>query len=61
MMSEFAPPANDFYNKAARLSIWSKSDVDDFMLEANKNDSGSDQSADVSIKRLDDDESFTGS
>lgn len=28
-VSEFKPPANDFYSKAARLSIWSKSDKDD--------------------------------
>ena len=61
MMIDFAPPANDFYNRAARLSIWSKSDVDDFILDANKNDSASDESADVSIKRLSDNESFTGS
>ena len=61
MMIDFAPPANDFYNRAARLSIWSKSDVDDFILDANKNDSASDESADVSIKRLSDNESFAGS
>ena len=59
MMSIFAPPANDFYNRAARLSIWSKSDCDDFIID-NAN-SGSDESADVSIKRLSDNESFAGS
>lgn len=25
MISEWRPPANDFYNKAARLSCWSRS------------------------------------
>jgi len=36
-ISEFKPPANDFYNQARQLSIWSKSDVDD-MVDGNSSD-----------------------
>ena len=28
MISEWKPPANDFYNRAARLSCWSRSMAD---------------------------------
>lgn len=39
MMSEFQPPANDFYNRAARLSVWSRSDVpDDFIVDGHSED-----------------------
>lgn len=36
--SMFNPPANDFYNKAARLSLWSKSDVDGFLIDGKSSD-----------------------
>lgn len=56
MMSVFAPPANDFYNKVNRLSIWSKSDVDDFIIDGHS----SEASDDCDIKRISDEDSFTG-
>jgi len=56
MMSEIKPPANDFYKSAARLSIWSKSDIDGII----DGQSESDNSNDVSIRRLSDNDSFTG-
>ena len=63
MLSEFKPPANDFFhNRAARLSCWSKTDADDLEnLQAQIIDGdSSDQSADVSIRRLSDADSFAG-
>ena len=58
MMSVFAPPANDFYDKVNRLSCWSKSDVGDFIVDGHSSeDSNSD---DCDVKRLSDDDSFTG-
>ena len=58
MMSVFKPPENDFYNRAARLSCWSKSDADNLFVDGQ---SESDESNDVSIRRLSDDGSFDGS
>ena len=63
MISEFKPPANDFFhNRAARLSCWSKTDADDIEnLQAQIIDGdSSEQSADVSIRRLSDNDSFAG-
>ena len=57
MVSEFIPPQNDFYKQAARLSVWSKSDMEGFIVDGN---SESDESADVSIRRLSDNSSFAG-
>ena len=36
--SMFNPPANDFYNKAARLSLWSKSDAEAFLVDGKSDD-----------------------
>ena len=59
MMSEFAPPANDFYNKAARLSIWERDDSSNGAQNVQIVDGhSSDQSDDVSVKRLSDNDSF---
>jgi hypothetical protein len=56
MVSEFKPPANDFCNRAARLSVWSRSDVEGFIVDGHSSsDEGSD---DVSIRRLSDNDSF---
>lgn len=52
----FEPPSNDLFNRAARLSVWSRSDVEGMIVDGHSSD-GSD---DVSIKRLSDNESFTG-
>lgn len=57
MMSEFQPPANDFYNRAARLSVWSRSDVEDFIVDGHSEDQ-SDSSG--SVRRLSDNDSFAG-
>ena len=55
MMDVFRPPENDFYNRAARLSCWSKSDADNLFIDG---ESESDESNDVSIRRLSADDSF---
>mmetsp|Transcript_44174 Transcript_44174/g.58632 ORF Transcript_44174/g.58632 Transcript_44174/m.58632 type:complete len:184 (+) Transcript_44174:1647-2198(+) len=62
LISEFKPPGNDFfYDRAARLSCWSKQDADDLQEQIQIIDGhSSDQSADVSIRRLSDADSFTG-
>lgn len=56
--SMFNPPANDFYKKAARLSVWSKSDADQFIIDGH---SSSDESSEGSVRRLSDNSSFNGS
>lgn len=55
----FEPPSNDLFNRAARLSVWSRSDVEGMMVDGHSS-GGSDDSDDVSIKRLSDGDSFTG-
>ena len=55
-ISHFQPPANDFYNKAERLSIWSKSDAQNLFIDAHS-ESGSDMD-DVSVRKLSENESF---
>ena len=52
----FEPPSNVLFNRAARLSVWSRSDVEGMIIDGHS----SDASDDVSIKRLSDNESFTG-
>lgn len=59
MVSEFQPPANDFYNRARQLSVWSKSEIEDFIVDGHSSEDQS-ESDDVSIRRLSDNDSFAG-
>ena len=60
-MSDFNPPANDFFTRAQRLSVWSRSSSGNGETNVQIVDGeSSDQSADVSIRRLSDDGSFAG-
>ena len=52
----FMPPSNDFFNRAAKLSVWSGSIADVLMVDGNSSDPS--DSDDVSIKRLSDNDSF---
>ena len=58
---DWAPPANDFYNRAARLSVWSRSDDEGEQGVQIIDGHSSENSADVSIRRLSDNDSFAGS
>lgn len=58
-MSEFIPPVNDFYNKAAKLSMWDRSDSNDENVQIVDGFS-SEESSGLSIKRLSENDSFAG-
>ena len=64
LISEFVPPANDFYNQAARLSCWSRSMAggeEEVGAPVILDGHSSDGSNDVSIRKLSDNDSFNGS
>ena len=55
-VSEFNPPANEFYKQAAKLSVWGDSDMDGLIV-----DGSSSESSGGSVRRISDGGSFAGS